>query len=109
VALVELATEYPELRAKWNLGVDGYLMGHLSVDGDGRAEMQRFVEVFGGEPMESVSAATSGDGDLVWSSWLWTKWRDVELSLTVSCPALLAGTAGPTVALPVAWSGQVAA
>lgn len=103
-ALLELVSEHPELRAAWRLGEDGYLMGHLVVDGDGRAEMARFVEVLGGEPAESVSERTTGDGDPVWLSWLWTTWRDVELSLSVSCPAMLVGTSGPAVGLPREWA-----
>lgn len=99
VALLELITEHPELRASWRLGDDGFFMGNRSVDSDGRAEMARFVAVFGGTPAEAV---TDGDTGARWSSWLWTTWRDVELSLTVSCPADAVASAVP-VALPSEW------
>lgn len=109
LALLALVTEHPELRASWRLADDGHLMGDARVDADGRRVMDRFVAVLGGRPLESQYAAPSDPGDLVWSSWLWTSWRDVELSVTVSCPAILVNCAVPAPALPAAWSAKAVA
>lgn len=109
LALLALVTEYPELRASWRLADDGHLMGDVTVDGDGRAAMDRFVAVLGGKSMEWEYAAPSDENDRMWSSWLWTTWRDVELSVTVSCPAMLADGAASAPALPAAWSAKAVA
>lgn len=103
LALLALVTEHPELRATWHLADDGHLYGVLRVDSDGRRVMDRFVAVLGGTPMESTYAMPSDPGDLQWTSWLLTTWRDVRLSVEVVCPAILADAA-PAPALPAAWS-----
>jgi hypothetical protein len=101
VALLELITEHPELRASWRLASDGFLMGDIRVTHDGRAVMDRFVAVLGGTPAESEYAAPNDSHDRMWSSWLYTTWRDVKLSVTVMCPA---ESVVPAVSLPSAWS-----
>lgn len=106
VALLELVTEHPDLRVAWTLGGDGLLMGNLRVEADGRAVMDRIVAVLGGTPSESLYAAPQDPSDLMWSSWLWTTWRDVRLSVTVMCPAMLADASEPAAGLPVGWSAK---
>jgi hypothetical protein len=108
-ALLELVTEHPELRVAWSLGDDGLLMGNVRVEADGRAVMDRIVAVLGGTPVESQYAAPGDPSDLMWSSWVWTTWRDVQLSVTVSCPAMLADASEPVSGLPVKWSAAVTA
>jgi hypothetical protein len=103
LALLALVTEHPGLRATWCVAEDGTLSGDLSVDAGGREVMARFVGVLGGEPLESTYSMPSDPGDLWWSSWLWTTWRDAQVSVNVSCPAALASTTGAATALPAAW------
>lgn len=97
-ALMQLVKENPELPAlRWSVDRDGYLMGDLLVDEDARTVMAEFVAVFGGEPTES--RYRSGNAQR-FMAWLPTTWRDVRLSVTVSCPVEVLAPVG----LPTEWA-----
>lgn len=97
-ALAQLVRENPELPAlRWNVDPDGYLMGDLRVDDDARTVMAGFVAVLGGEPTESQYR--TGDAQR-FMAWLPTTWRDVRLSVTVTCPVEALAPVG----LPAAWA-----
>ncbi|MEC3993957.1 hypothetical protein VSR01_10550 [Actinacidiphila sp. DG2A-62] len=104
-ALAQLLSEHPELPPiRWSLCPDGLLMGSaMRLETDARPVMAEFVAVLGGAPVEATSSSVQGD--LIFSSWLHTTWRDVPLSVTLGCAAELASA---PVGLPVAWSAGAA-
>lgn len=83
IALAWLLTDHPDLLPlRWSVSPDGFLAGSaMDLPCDPRPLMDAFVAVLGGRPQTVWSA----DGSC--SSWLPTRWRDVELSVTLGCAA----------------------
>lgn len=83
IVLAQLLTEHPELhRLGWRLSPNGGLIGSdMRMDADPRPVMAEFIAVLGGKPLDVLTSA----GDF--ASWLPTAWRDVQVSISLGCPA----------------------
>lgn len=109
--LLELITEYPELTPlRWTLGCDGHLMGNaLDLGVNVRPLMAAYMDVLGAvRPLDVVYTPKGGEPQF--SSWVHVVWRDVPLSITLSCAAALTEEqpAGVPVSLPTEWCAAVA-
>jgi hypothetical protein len=99
VALAQLLSEHPELPAiRWELAADGHLSGlSMYMEADIRPVMAEYAAVLGGVP----DTRWHEDTELC-TSWLFTRWRDVAVSITLGCAPEFAP--GVVTGLPSAWS-----
>jgi hypothetical protein len=104
VALAQLLSEHPELPAiRWELAADGHLSGlSMYMEADVRPVAAAYAVVLGGVP----DTRWHEDTELC-TSWLYTTWRDVPVSITLGCSAEFAP--GAVTALPQAWHAAGAA
>jgi hypothetical protein len=89
-ALAQLLAENPALPPiRWALDADGHLSGSaMCLAVDARPVMAAYAAVLGGTPDEHWHAQPGKAPSF--SSWLFTTWRDVPVSVTVGCSAELA-------------------
>lgn len=77
MALVALRSEFPHLPpVSWRLEENGHLSAHV----ESPAVFAAYVEALGGTPMSRIRYMV--DGGPRESDYLFTTWRDVEISLT---------------------------